>query len=179
MPDTTNEAITYPASTANTNLWEHLQALAEDADTAIFKRKGYGLMATPTSTSSDGTGVTTTETRDSVLGNHTVTTVANRRYRVTLAGMSVNSSVANDRYNWNIRDGGASTPTNASTAVISGSEVVTVTGTNGRRTACVTGTWAPSAGTHTLAFFLVRAAGSGTGTPVGARELFVEDIGPA
>jgi hypothetical protein len=180
MPDTTNEAITYPSSTANTDLWTHFQNLAEDADAAIFLRKGRGLMGAPTSTSTDGTGTSsTTDTRDAILGNYTFTAIANRRYRVTLSGMSLNGSVANDRFNYNIRDGGASTPTGASGSVAAGSVITYIVGTNGRATTHISATFTPSAGTRTLSLFVARAAGTGVGTPVGSRELYVEDIGPA
>lgn len=179
MGTTANEALEYPDSTDNANLWEHFQTLADDVDASLTLRRGRGLMTAPTSTSSDGTAVTTTETRDSVLGNYTFTAVASRRYRVTLSGCAINTSVAADRYNWNIRDGGAGTPTNASTVVASGSTVVTATGTAGRMTQAMSATFTPSAGTRTLAFFLVRSSGTGTGTPTGTRELYVEDIGPA
>lgn len=179
MPDTTNEAITYPASTANTNLWEHLQALAEDADTAIFKRKGYGLMATPASTSTDGTATSgTTDTRDAVLGNYTFTAVANRRYRVTCTG-TLNGSVAGDRFTLQVRDGGASTPTSGSTSLGSTPKYMPSTASNGRDGFYLSTTFTPSAGTRTLSLFVSRFNGTGIGTPVGFRELYVEDIGPA
>jgi hypothetical protein len=35
MPNTANRAYTYPASTANTNLWEHFEELAEDIDADV------------------------------------------------------------------------------------------------------------------------------------------------
>lgn len=179
MPDTTNEAITYPASTANTNLWEHFQALAEDADAAIAKRRGYGIMTLPTTTSSDGTATSgTTDTRDAVLGNYTFTAVANRRYRVTCTG-TLNGSVAADRFTLQIRDGGASTPTGASSSIAAIAKYMPATASNGRDNFIISNTFTPSAGTRTLSLFVSRFNGTGIGTPVGTRELYVEDIGPS
>lgn len=180
MGTTPLEGLTYPASTANTDLWTHFQNLAEDVEDRLVLRAGRGLMATPASTSTDGTATSsTTDTRDAVLGNYTFTALASRRYRVMCTG-TLNGSVANDRFLLNVRDGGASTPTGGvSTIVATGSMLTFVIASNGRQNFVLTNTFTPSAGTRTLALFVARFNGTGIGTPTGTRELYVEDIGPA
>ena len=179
MPTTSNEGLTYPSSSSNTNLWEHFQTLAEDVDDALTLRQGRGIPVDPTTTTSDGTATSgTTDTRDAVLGNYQFTAVSGRRYRI-MCTFLLNGSVANDRFICQIRDGGGSTPTSASTSVTATSKLTVVTGSNGREGVVLSNTFTPSAGTHTLALFLARFNGTGIGTPVGLRELYVEDIGPA
>lgn len=137
-----------------------------------------GVMVTPVATATAGTATSgTTETRDAILGNYAFTALTGRRYRVVFAGALLNGDTANDRYTLNIRDGGASTPTAVSTIIVATSRLVAVTGTNGRSGVDLTGTFTATAGTHTLAIFLLRSAGAGIGTLVGQREIYVEDIG--
>lgn len=140
-----------------------------------------GIMAAPTTTTSNGTPSSgTTETRDAVLGNYSFTAVAGRRYRAMCTNRAMNTDTANDRYAFRIRNGGASTPTAASTAVAEAQHVVTITAGSGRLSVPVIGTFVPGAGTVTLGMFTVRIAGSGICTPVTqsvATELYAEDIG--
>lgn len=144
------------------------------------------LMATPVNTSSTGTVTSgTTETRDAVLGNYVFTAVAGRTYRVTIAQLIGNSSVANDQYAIRVRDGGAVTPTAASTLIGETVWLCTTGGTGGRSQIPFQRTFTATSGTHTLAMFAVRLSGTGVFTPcspavyVGAtdvREMYVEDI---
>lgn len=140
-----------------------------------------GLLA-PTTSSSNGTASSgTTETRDAVLGNYVFTvptSAAAWRYEVCYNNAKINASVADDLYEFRIRDGGASTPTSASTLIAAAAAPVHVAGGSGQPTVLVRGTWVPTAGTHTLSVFLVRLAGTGVGTPIApttgiSRELFV------
>lgn len=138
----------------------------------------------PVSTSSNGTATSgTTETRDAVLGDYTFTVPAvgaTWRYKVCYLGAIANSSVVDDNYAFNIRDGGASTPTASSTLVASSRALMHTTSGAGQVTHEVMGTWVPGAGTHTLSAFMFRVAGSGVGTPVSQaqnRELFVQFVG--
>jgi hypothetical protein len=145
-----------------------------------FPTLSRGAMATPTTTGSDGTATSgTTETRDAVLGNFAFTSAGTtRRYRVTWTGQ-LGVSVANDLFVVNLRDGGASTPTAASTLIARGQKRFTQSGGTGEETMVVTGTFTASAGTRTISAFTVRSSGTGTATPKNTRELYVEDIGLA
>lgn len=132
----------------------------------------------PTTTSADGTiTVGTTDTMDLILGTYTFTATAGRRYRAMLTGMVIGATVVSDRYTCNIRNGGASTPTTASTSVALVTHVIVVAGTGGREGVVLSGTFVPGAGTQTLAVFVARSIGTGVATPAGTRELYVEDIG--
>lgn len=142
-----------------------------------------GLTA-PVSTTSSGTASSgTTETRDAVLGDYVFTVpsvAATWRYEAILSGCRISSSVADDLYLLRIRDGGASTPTSASTLVAEGSASVHVSGGSGQFTVPIFGPWVPGAGTHTLSLFTVRSSGAGAGTPVSqnvARSLYVRFVG--
>lgn len=137
-----------------------------------------GLPTAPTSTSSDGTVTSgTTETRDAVLGDYQFTGVAGVRYLV-MHNIRLSFTAADDVYLINVRNGGASTPTSASTSVGLGAAVGRVTGGPGQTTCLVTGTFVPGAGTQTLSVFVKRINGTGTCTPVGQRELYVITLGP-
>lgn len=136
------------------------------------------IMAGPTTTASAGPSFTTTETLDTVLGTYVFTAAASRRYRVTYSGVLVGGA-AGDNFALRIRDGGASTPTAASTLIAANQGSITTAGGAGFVGCPVSGTFTPTSGTRTLAAFGVRVGGSGTLTPVGTRELYVEDIGAA
>lgn len=139
-----------------------------------------GVMGTPTTVGSDGTATSgATETRDAVLGNFTFTSAGTtRRYRVVWTGQ-IGVSVANDLFVVNLRDGGASTPTAASTLLARGQKRFTQSGGIGEETMIVTGTFTASAGTRTISAFTIRSNGTGVATPKNTRELYVEDIGVA
>lgn len=151
-----------------------------DLDARVIAVAGLGIPVAPTSTSSNGTTTSgTTDTLDAVLGTYTFTAIAGVRYRAMYVGGEMNTSVANDKYNHNIRNGGASTPTSASPSVAAGSKLMPVTLSAGRQTLHVIGTFVPGAGVVTLGLFTARSSGTGVGTPTATvlRELFVEAIG--
>jgi hypothetical protein len=144
------------------------------------------LGAVPVTTNANGSAtIGTTDTIDAVLGNYQFTAIAGRRYRVMMSGLLGNGSVATDVFSVRVRDSGsASTPTTASTAVIDSTWVTLIAATAGRTGIPMEDTFiAGSSGTHTLAFFAQRTAGTGVFTPVspsgtGAlRKLWVEDCG--
>jgi hypothetical protein len=135
-----------------------------------------GTMGTPTSSSTNGTSTSgATETRDAVLGNYTFTAVAGRRYRVFVDGLVVAPGTVGDLIGARVRNGGASTPTAASTLVASTQVVMTSAGLG----VTLANTFVPGAGTVTLSLFLVRASGTGIAQPQNFRELYAVDMGPA
>ena len=133
-----------------------------------------GVPVVPVTTASAGTvTVGTTETRDAILGNYVFTGVAGHRYRAHLAGRQISGTVTGDRFAVRIRNGGASTPTSASTLVADDAFVV-----QSASNACdVSKTFVPGAGTQTLSVFAVRLSGTGTVQLVGGCELYVEHVG--
>ena len=148
------------------------------------------ILASPINTGSAGTAtVGTTDTMDTVLGTYQFTAVTGRRYRVVMANLFGNGSVAGDVFAVRIRDSGsASTPTTASPAVVDNAWTPMAAGTTGRSAIPMVETFvASSSGTHTLAFFAQRSTGTGVFTPVspatfggtmtGVRKLWVEDDG--
>lgn len=146
----------------------------------VIRSTDSSIAADPTSTSSSGTASSgTTETRDAVLGDYTFTARAGRRYRVIYDGLIMSSSVAADVYQIRIRNGGASTPTAASTLIAASQWKAQTSGGPGQETVPVGLTFVPGAGTVTLSAFTVRSSGTGVGTPLGTRELYVLDIGPS
>jgi hypothetical protein len=151
-----------------------------DLDARVIAVAGLGIPVAPVSTSSNGTTTSgTTDTLDSVLGTYTFTAIAGVRYRAMYVGGEMNTSVAGDKYNQNIRNGGASTPTSASPSIAASSRYVAATLSAGRTGLHVMGTFVPGAGLVTLGLFTARSAGTGVGTPTATslRELFVEAIG--
>lgn len=152
-----------------------LQILTAALLNALFDK----IMAPPTTTSSTGTASSgTTDTMDAVLSTYTFTAVAGRRYRATLSGCIMVGSVTGDTYWVRIRDGGVSTPTGASPAVAETRFYASNTSGSGQiGLPGLSGTFTPAAGTRTLAVFVQRTVGTGSGQPLGNRELYVEDIG--
>jgi hypothetical protein len=164
------------------------QLASNTADGLIYKYTGSawvgmpaGIMAAPTTTTSDGTATSAgTETRDAVLGNYAFTAVAGHRYRVWLTGRAIQGAVANDRYAVRIRNGGGSTPTTASTQVAECDVITYIIGGNGLASFICVGTFIPGAGTVTLGVFTLKAIGTGPGTPktIGTvTEFYAEDLG--
>jgi hypothetical protein len=151
------------------------QILRAGAFAALFDK----IMGTPASTSSAGTVTSgTTETLDAILGTYVFTAGTSRRYRATLSGLLL-SAVSGDLAVITIRDGGASTPSNTSTLITDTQWKAQASGGGGQTFCTLSGTFTPSAGTHTLAAFTKLAVGTGPVTPVHFRELYVEDIGAA
>lgn len=140
-----------------------------------------GIVAAPATSTAATTGVTTTETKDGGVGDYAFTAVAGRRYRVHYT-CRADSSADQDAMDVRVRDGGASSPTNAS-ALVAGAEIKQ-SGTAGGQHVCIAQLMLGlSAGTHTVAAFYVRALGTGTVNVTQAtgqtRELYVCDVGPA
>lgn len=148
----------------------------------VWVPMGQMIMATPNSTSSNGTSTSgTTETFDAVLGYHQVQLVSGRRYQATVNGLIGNGGTALDEYLLQIRDSGsASNPTAASTLIAQTNYEVPAIGSSGRNGVVLGQSFlSASTGTHTLGVSATRFTGSGIFTPVGTRELFVEDMGAA
>lgn len=147
-----------------------------------FVALGAGVIpVVPKSSAALGTvTVATTETLDAVLGNYVFTAVAGHRYRACVDGAGLSGSVAADLFRVIVRNGGASTPTSASTAVASTAVYIPAVGGPGQTGFTFGGTFIPGAGTQTLSIFYVRINGTGVGTPTNNgvnRELYVIDLG--
>jgi hypothetical protein len=154
-----------------------MRAAVIDLDQRV---QAFGIVAPPINTISNGTPSSAgTEIRDDVLGPYQFEAQDSVRYRVWLLGREMNGSVAGDRFAFNIRNGGASTPTAASPLVAAATHVVQVILTAGREVVMVSGSFIPGAGTVTLAVFTVRLAGTGVCTPTttSISEFYVEAIG--
>lgn len=169
-PRTWSAGETVTAAEMNTEVRDNMNAL------------GAGVIpAAPTATGSAGTASSAaTETYDAVMGNYVFTALAGHRYAAILDGMAVQTSVANDIYRINIRNGGASTPTATSTTVASTQVNCPTTTSAGAQGAQMQGPFVPGAGTVTLGVFTKRLNGSGTGTPIATgvnRALYVVDLG--
>jgi hypothetical protein len=141
-----------------------------------------GIMTAPTTSMANGTATAadTVEVRDAVLGNYVFTALANRRYRAWYTG-GINSATIDTQYIQRIRDGGASTPTAASTLIAESNEHIAEASTGGIKTVLIGQTFTATAGVHTLSLFS-QSPNSAVLTPVPRgtpRELYVEDIGPA
>jgi len=142
-------------------------------------------MGAPVSTASNGTATAggAVEIRDAVLGNYTFTAVAGRRYQVVMAGQAAGTTVVGDAVVFNVRDGGASTPTAPGSPFVASGMLVMISASTG--VACaMSGSTITGAGVHTLSLFTRRNSGTGTETPIVAgdlvnRELYVVDLGPA
>ena len=110
------------------------------------------------------------------LPDYVFTADSTRRYRVTFDGINANVNVVGDRFIISIRDGGASSPTGASPVVGHDLPIIIVAQSVGY---VLTATFTAASGTHTFNAFYARNAGTGTLTPTGTRELYVEGLGPA
>lgn len=149
-----------------------------------------GVQGTPASTSSNSTtypantpGIAGVETRDAVLGNYVFTALANHRYRAVFENAKCGGS-ANTLLTTNIRNGGASTPTNTSTLIANTVSDLRVSGGPGIIGVPVCqGLFVPGAGVQTLSIFgqmqgttAVGSANHFTTAPA-LRSLYVEDMG--
>lgn len=143
---------------------------------------GRMIMAAPTTTSTNGTPTSgTTETFDAVLGYHQASLISGRRYKVTLNGYIANGSIAADAYSIQIRDSqSSSNPTSASTQIAMTNWYCPAAGTTGRGAVPLSQSFLCTVtGTHTFGVSATRIGGTGVLTPVGTRELLVEDMGAA
>lgn len=147
-----------------------------------------GIMAAPVAATANGTPTpgNTVDTMDTVWSTYTFQAVAGRRYRVVLENLVCNGSIVADVYALRVRNGGASTPTTASPAVLDSCWTCALAGSTGRTTLTLEETFlASSTNTATLGFFAQRVSGTGAFTPLapagdnatGARKIYVEDIG--
>jgi hypothetical protein len=135
---------------------------------------------TPTATAATGTATSsTTEVLDVALGTYIFVATGTTRYRVVFAGLKISGSVAGDLFIVNIRNGGSSTPTASSTLITTLNHYIPASGGAGQETVFLHQTFVPSSGTVTLGAFMQRNNGTGVGTPVGMREIYVENMGPA
>jgi hypothetical protein len=143
---------------------------------------GRGIMADPIFTTGATSAASTgTEQKDTDLGDYTFTAKAGRLYVVHCTGR-INSTVAGDQADVIIRDGGASSPTTASTQLTGRSyQIGNATGGQAVDLAHQRNNF--SAGVHTIAAFYKRTAGTGNvvfrQSSGAVRDLWVEDIGPA
>ena len=143
---------------------------------------GQAVMAAPTSTSSNGTATSgTTETFDAVLGYHQASLVSGRRYQINVNGLIGNGSVLADEYSIQVRDSqSGSNPTSGSTQVAMSNWYCAAVGTSGRSGIGLQQSFSCTVtGTHTFGVSATRLNGTGVFTPVGGRELLVEDMGAA
>jgi hypothetical protein len=145
---------------------------------------GRCIMAAPTTTSTNGTaGSTTTGTEvfDAVLGYHQATLVSGRRYEVTVNGLIGNSGASGDEYTLQIRDSqSASNPTSASALVTQSEWTAPGAGSAGRNGIPLSQTFLCTVtGVHKFGVSYTKVSGTGPLTPLGTRELFIEDVGAA
>lgn len=150
----------------------------------LDKIEAHSQSAVSASSSAGGTGVTTTETKDAS-GDVIFTAVEGYDYQVTYTATSI-SGGAGAIVVVNIRDGGASSPTNASTNIAGTVAYMAASGFAGQAPVNVVRTLnCPtdiSVGVHTIAAFYVRS-GSGAATTVQLevagpnRQLSVQRIG--
>ena len=142
-----------------------------------------GIVGTSSISGTSSGGVTTTETKDPI-GDCTFTAETGRSYRVVYVYTTVATTSASQA-RLNIRDGGGSSPTNTSTVIgipaFAYNSLVNNAGADSKALSFVKNDF--SAGTHTIAAFIIRESGSGsvqlTGPGGHLRQLWVEDIGPA
>jgi hypothetical protein len=130
----------------------------------------------PTSSAGSATSGTT-DTIDSILGTVSVVADGATRYRIEMINAMGSSSVANDHYQLRIRDGGAATPTTASTEIARTDWKPVATGGAGQEGINLSNIVVLSAGTHTFGFFAQRDLGTGVFTPTGDRRLTVSTAG--
>ena len=167
MSTTSTFGFRTPDSTSNVQLWTHFQNLGADVDALLAMI--WGLPAPTTSALGGTTSSGSTSTRDDALGVYTFVVpaaAATWRFEACLWNRMPNFTVSSDIAVFEIRDGGASTPTSTSPLVASAQLRAQSTGGTGQESMHTCGTWVPGAGTHVLAAFTRRAAGTGTITPV-------------
>jgi hypothetical protein len=143
-----------------------------------------GIVAPPVQATTAAAGITGggggVEGFDSLITDYTWTSLGtNRRYRVVYSGLQIASGTANTHPVVRIRDGGIASPTLSSTIIVEWAKVVTLAGgTNPEGLATLSWTFVASAGVHKIRPTIVAPAGVGL-TPLGTRELYVEDAGSA
>lgn len=162
MGTTANLVLRYPTSLDDVRPYEDLQFLADDVDAALIKIGTKSVKSTAA-----GTGVTTVETKDAT-GDLAFTAVSGYTYTLAYNATAIGAA-ANGIIDVNIRDGGAASPTNASTPVAGTSQIMPGVTSAGRAAISITRSLACpadiAAGVRTMAVFYVRSA-SGAATTV-------------
>lgn len=153
---------------------------------ALTSTMGQGIMATPVSTTANGTPGGATETLDSVLGTYQFNAVAGRRYCAVMNGL-LGLGTTGETYLVRIRNSNsASAPTNTSTLIAENAWACQNTGSGGRIPIPLGNTFIASVnGTNTIGFFSIRLLGANSFTPespaaaggVLPREMYVVDLG--
>jgi hypothetical protein len=121
----------------------------------------------------------TTETFDAIFGYYQTNLVAGRRYLAVMNGVGLSGTVAGDVYNILIRNSGSSSnPTASSTQVAAAQYVVPTAGGAGQQTFALAGSFlAPTTGANTFGVSVTRKSGTGTGTLLFTREMYVMYLG--
>lgn len=141
--------ITRPPTTI-TSVWGDAVTAALNSKVPVFNQ------------STAATTGTTTELKDGGVGDLTVTvTDATAWYQIKYIAR-VQSTVANDVIDLHIRDGGSSSPTIASTLIAAGSQPVPAVAGAGATNLTVESYVQFTVGTHILAGFYTRTAGTGS-----------------
>ena len=154
------------AAEMNTEVRDNLTAL------------GAGIIpVAPTTTFSAGTASAGADVLDTVLGTYVFTAIAGHRYQARCDSVAMTSSVLNDVVGMHIRNGGASTPTAASTIVATMAGVKMDCNVGLPINVAFAGSFVPGAGTQTLGLFTSRVTGTGAESTTGFRELYVIDLG--
>ncbi len=128
-------------------------------------------MPAPRTTAANGSATASGNLiRDDVLGAFTFSAVEGYVYRVAIDNVLINGGVAGDVYSVQLRIApGASAPGGSSPLVAATQVTTPLAGSSGRQSADLGGPWVcESSGTYSVAFFLMRALGTGPGTPVSA-----------
>ena len=127
---------------------------------------------------------TTTEAKDTQVGDLTLTvTDASAWYRITYEAR-LTTDAASALVTIRVRDGGSSSPTNTSALIAQGSSLLSVAGGPGQVTQHAQSLRQFTVGTHNLAGFYIREAGTGNvgllaldgGSATLSRFLIVEQI---
>jgi hypothetical protein len=148
--------------------------------TASVMQIGIPMGSTPTSTSSNGTATSgTTETFDAVLGYYQASLISGHQYEIQVNGLIGNGSVVADLYTVQIRDSqSGSNPTSASTQIAQSEWYVPAAGSSGRNSIAVSMAFVCTlTGVHVFGVSATRVIGTGVLTPIGARQLFIVDLG--
>jgi hypothetical protein len=166
---TTTFGLRYPDSNDDVRPYEDIQNLADDVETVLDR-----LGTKKVSSTAGGSGVTTTETKDAT-GDLAFTAVSGYTYTLNYVATAI--SGADGVYiDVNLRNGGAGSPTNASTQVTGGS--YRLAGTSIKVAVNLTKSLACpgdiAAGPQTVAAFYLRNPNGVTGANV----VQLENAGP-
>lgn len=143
------------------------------------RRTPFGIMTVPNTGVGAGTAtVGTTILQDSLVATYTFTPALNRRYRVVFAGLVSNGNTVGDGFDVTIRMAAAVTGT--SPVIAQTSDSIYAAGTPGRHSVhCEFTFTSATTATQQVAVFYQRTSGTGVFTPLGTRQIYVEDIGDA